>query len=176
MALGLSPEEVHQVQELASRKTDAAETNRINAQIDSLEAQLKLEKDPAVRAQLAEQISMLQMESNFNAPAAYISPGAILQIVQGKAIKPEHAYQTALSHLDQFYHAISDASGDVIKAARSYDCSNILPALPVSLKRQTSKPLKTTFFKNLRDYIYRANREANAKDTASMSGEKYNDF
>jgi hypothetical protein len=174
--LGLSQTEIAAIREMAQRPPSVSERNGLFNQIDALMAQLRTTQDPATRAQLAEQITLLQMRANFHMGEAYISPGAIRQTVQGQSINPSEAYQAALSHLEMFDHAVGQAHGNVVQAARGYELFKYIARYARAARAAGVNTPETTFFMRLGDYIYRANRGANRQDTAGMSDSAFSDF
>jgi hypothetical protein len=174
--LGLSQAEIAVIQEMAQRPPSVTERNQLFNQIDALMAQLRTVQDPATRTQIAEQITLLQMRANFHMGEAYISPGAIRQTVQGQAINSAEAYQAALSHLEMFDHAVGQAHGDLVQAARGYELFKYIARYARAARAAGITTSETTYFMRLGDYIYRANRGANRRDTSALSVEQHTGF
>jgi hypothetical protein len=111
----------------------------------------------ASKAELAKQITFKQMEANFYSVEANIGPGSI-RILQKVQVVGQEAYQTAVTQLEMIEHVISQAGGDVAKAAREYELYKYMSRFVEGAERAGVKSAQLTEMKVISDYIYISSR------------------
>lgn len=141
----------------AARTTKRAELSR---EIDALQAQYDAALTDVRKTELAEEISTKQIEANFYTEEAYIGPGAVETTVLKGPISGHEAYQAALSNLEMIEHAIRQAGGDITLACREYELYKYINRFTEAAKKAGVESKTLTYFENLSEYVYRANRQA----------------
>ncbi len=100
----------------------ADQLHDLNLEIDALVTQKKaLPADSPLHPELAERITIRQMEANALTFEANIGPGANQQAVRGLAVAGHEAYQAVLGSLDMMFHNIFEHHGDVRSALQEYE-------------------------------------------------------
>ncbi|MBK6997732.1 MAG: hypothetical protein IPH31_23660 [Lewinellaceae bacterium] len=104
-------------------KVDPADQlHDLNLEIDAMVKEKEgLPADSPRHPELAERITMRQMEANALTFEANIGPGANQQAVRGLAVEGHEAYQAVLGSLDMMFHNIFEHFGDVRAALQEYE-------------------------------------------------------
>jgi hypothetical protein len=124
---------------------DAARVGRRNellAQIDDLQAEYATATG-ARRVELAEQISMRQMEANFFTHEANIAPTSLRGSGVSGLVRQE-GYQAVLTQLEMIEHILHESGGNIALAAREYELFKYVARFAAAAERggHTSRVLK----------------------------------
>jgi hypothetical protein len=130
-----------------ARETPAEGSLRVrdlHLAIDELMAE---KREPATteerKLEIAERITLFQMEANFRTEEAYISPGAGRQVVRLVAVKGHEAYQSALGQLEMLEHDIHQAKG-LENAIQEYELYKYVSRF-ISATQAAGAPLTATY-------------------------------
>jgi hypothetical protein len=129
---------------------------------DRLTAQLREATDPAVRQQLAEQVTFQQMLANAMDDEAYLSGGGVKGFALGQPLDNAYEqYQALLDQIGMIDHIVREAGG-VLTAARSYELYKYVNRICSVFEQAGIRDERLPFFKNWSEHIYRVDREATA--------------
>jgi hypothetical protein len=134
--------------------------NQLLRQIDGLAAEYETATGPR-KVELAQEISMKQVEANFYTTEAYIGPGAGPMTVRGIPVKGEEAFQAAMSDMEMFEHVMGQAAGDPVIAAREYELYKYTNRFVKAARSAGVTHPGMDYFEHMSEYLYRVDREAN---------------
>lgn len=139
---------------------DAARIGRRNALLAEID-DLQLEYATATgarRIELAEQISVRQMEANFFTHEANIGPTS-LKFSGVSGLARQEGYQAVLTQLEMIEHILHEAGGNIASAAREYELFKYVARFADAAERGGHSSKALTYLKNHGEAVAGTHRE-----------------
>jgi hypothetical protein len=139
---------------------DAARIGRRNAllaEIDDLQLEFTTATGPR-RVELAEQISLRQMEANFFTHEANIAPTS-LKASGVSGLARQEGYQAVLTQLEMIEHILHEAGGNIALAAREYELFKYIARFANAAERGGHHSRALTYLKNHGEAVSGTHRE-----------------
>jgi hypothetical protein len=139
---------------------DAARTARRNellAQVDDLQAEYATATGSR-RVELAEQISMRQMEANYFTHEANIAPTSL----KGSGVSGlarQESYQAVLTQLEMIEHILHEAGGNIALAAREYELFKYIARFAAAAEKGGHSSSALRYLKNHGEAVSGTHRE-----------------
>jgi hypothetical protein len=112
-------------------------------------------------AHAVEEALVSQMWANGLDPEAYVSPGAIQTVVQGRQLEPHQAYEAVIDQVGMIGHQVAEAGG-MRAALRRYETFKYIQRICDHLLASGMHDPRITFLRNQAELVYNVERRATA--------------